>query len=394
MPLPVLKERFKHFTVDFVISLPSFINVHKEICINVMIIVNCFLKYTTFVPMQKIDAVSVNHTWLTEFYQENSAFDSIVSDYDSQFVSNFWKQVCFCMNIDVKLSTAFHSEIDDQTECINQFLKLYLWEWGDWLQTDWSWWVLIAQFVYNNLFWSVISTALFMTIKGFMPHSETEVLYESETVHTPNHNQKLTDTFIHKMAALKTDCQQNICYTQEHMTEQVNCHWNLAPNYQVRDMVWLNTWNIHNSQHPADKLDMKTDEPFQIIQKINVNAYKLKLLFYWKIHNVFNITCIQWACDDPFPDQLYLISFKSDSDEEFKVKEVLNSNMHEKYLIWLIKWTDFNEFTWHQFSDLIECDEALKHFYNHYLNKPSKTHWHKQLAHLENTEFLSWIISG
>ena len=91
---------------------------------------------------------------------------------------------------------------------------------------------------------------------------------------------------------LKIDCQQNIHYTQEHMTEQANHHWNPASNYQVRDMIWLNIWNIHNSWHSADKLNMKADEPFQIIQKINVNAYKLKLLFYWKIYNVFNITHI------------------------------------------------------------------------------------------------------
>ena len=58
-------------------------------------------------------------------------------------------------------------------------------------------------------------------------------------------------------------------------------------------MVWLNIQNIHNDWCSADKLNMKTDEPFWIIQKINVNAYKLKLLFYWKIHNVFNIICIQ-----------------------------------------------------------------------------------------------------
>ena len=45
-------------------------------------------------------------------------------------------------------------------------------------------------------------------------------------------------------------------------------------------MIWLNTQNIHNDWHPADKLNMKTDESFWIIQKINVNAYKLKLLSY------------------------------------------------------------------------------------------------------------------
>ena len=57
-------------------------------------------------------------------------------------------------------------------------------------------------------------------------------------------------------------------------------------------MVWLNTQNIYNDWCSADKLNMKTDELFWIIQKINVNAYKLELPFYWKIYNVFNITCI------------------------------------------------------------------------------------------------------
>ena len=128
MPLPVPEKRFKYFTVDTIINLSLFINIHKKICINVMIIVNCFLKYIIFIPIQKINAVSINHTWLTEFYQENDAFDSIVSDYDFQFVSNFWKQVCFHINIDVKLSTAFHLKTNNQIECTNQFLKLYLQE--------------------------------------------------------------------------------------------------------------------------------------------------------------------------------------------------------------------------------------------------------------------------
>ena len=91
IPLPVPEKRFKYLTVDFITSLPLFTNTHREVYTNVMIIVNHFSKYTTFIPMQKINAVSVNCTWLTEFYQENSAPDSIVSNYNLQFVSNFWK---------------------------------------------------------------------------------------------------------------------------------------------------------------------------------------------------------------------------------------------------------------------------------------------------------------
>ena len=82
----------------------------------------------------------------------------------------------------------------------------------------------MTQFVYNNLFHSSICISSFMAAKGFMPHSGTEVLYESETAHTSNYNQVLTDTFIHKMTVFKTECQQNIHYAQEYIAEQVNCY--------------------------------------------------------------------------------------------------------------------------------------------------------------------------
>ena len=67
-------------------------------------------------------------------------------------------------------------------------------------------------------------------------------------------------------------------------------------------MVWLNTQNIYNNWYSVNKLNMKTDELFWIIQKININAYKLKLLFYWKIYNVFYIICIQQTHNNSLSD--------------------------------------------------------------------------------------------
>ena len=122
---------------------------------------------------------------------------------------------------------------------------------------------------------------------------------------------------------------------------------------------------------------MKIDEIFWIIQKINVNAYKLELSFYWKIHNMFNTTHIQWACENPLSNQQCLMPFKPDSDEKFEVKEVLDSDMHNEHLMWLIKWINFNEFIWHQLSDFTEYDKTLKHFYNCYPDKSDEAHWHE-----------------
>ena len=80
--------------------------------------------------------------------------------------------------------------------------------------------------------------------------------------------------------------------------------------------------------------------------------------------------------------------FESDSDEKFKMKEVLDSDMHNGHPMWLIKWTNFNEFIWYQLSDLTECNETLKHFYNCYSDKSDKAHWCEQLAYLEDMKFL------
>ena len=76
-----------------------------------------------------------------------------------------------------------------------------------------------------------------MIIKSFTLCSGIKILYESELTHTLNYNQKLTDIFICKMTVLKIRCQQNIHYTQEHITEQINHHQNSILNYQIEDIV-------------------------------------------------------------------------------------------------------------------------------------------------------------
>jgi hypothetical protein len=49
--------------------------------------------------------------------------DSIVSDRGPLFVSEFWKAVCHRLQINITLSTAYHPEIDGQTENADLFLE-------------------------------------------------------------------------------------------------------------------------------------------------------------------------------------------------------------------------------------------------------------------------------
>ena len=54
------------------------------------------------------------------------------------------------LGIESKLSTAFHSQIDRQTERINQELEQYLRMFINHRQEQWPEWLGTAKFVYNN----------------------------------------------------------------------------------------------------------------------------------------------------------------------------------------------------------------------------------------------------
>ncbi|SJL07103.1 uncharacterized protein ARMOST_10446 [Armillaria ostoyae] len=71
------------------------------------------------------------------------------------------------------------------------------------------------------------------------------------------------------------------------MKVQYDKHKCLAKEYHARDLVWLDTMNLH-LLHPKKKLDDKRVGPFKVLEKMGMSAYKLKLLPHWKIHPHFN----------------------------------------------------------------------------------------------------------
>ena len=52
--------------------------------------------------------------------------ESVVSDRGPQFAVELTKELNRILGIKTKLSTAFHSQMDGQTECMNQELEQYL----------------------------------------------------------------------------------------------------------------------------------------------------------------------------------------------------------------------------------------------------------------------------
>ena len=76
------------------------------------------------------------------------------------------KELNRILEIRTKLSTAFHSQTDGQTERMNQELKQYLQFFIENRQKDWPEWLAIAEFVVNNKVHTATKVSPFMANYG------------------------------------------------------------------------------------------------------------------------------------------------------------------------------------------------------------------------------------
>lgn len=103
----------------------------------IIIIVNRLIKMKHMIVCHKIcDAEEIDWLFIQHIWSLHSLFTIIVSDWETQFVSEFWKHLTQQLGIQSLLSMAYHSKTDDQTEIINAFLKQYLQAYVSYLQDD------------------------------------------------------------------------------------------------------------------------------------------------------------------------------------------------------------------------------------------------------------------
>ncbi len=174
-------------------------------------------------------------------------------------------------------------------------------------------------------------------------------------------------------------CQQQIALAQSRMEEQANKSRKPAPNYQPKDMVWLNLKNI-TTQRPSKKLDDKWAR-CEVIRRIGNNAYELQLpKGMERLHNVFHTSLLRLDPNDPLPRQQnseqppVIMSDESSGEayEEWEVEEILDSKMMAYgRLVYRVKWLNRQpDRVWYNATGFKNAPEAVEAFHHKYPEKP------------------------
>jgi transposase InsO family protein len=147
-PLPVPSIVWADIGIDFVEALPR---VHGKTVI--LSVVDRFSKYCHFVPLaHPYTAESVAQTFFTDIVRLHGIPQSIVSDRDPVFTSVFWHELLRLMGTKLHMSSAFHPQMDGQTEAANRVIIMYLWCFTGDRPRQWLRWLSWAEYIYNTAY--------------------------------------------------------------------------------------------------------------------------------------------------------------------------------------------------------------------------------------------------
>jgi hypothetical protein len=185
----------------------------------------------------------INHVW-----KLHELSNTIISNRDFQFVSLVWKTVCEALKIDVKLSTAFHFETDDQSEIVNQEMKRYLRSYCNYQQNDWSEWLFMTEFAFNAAIFVFTELFAFMINYEFESRMSFDLVSTEESIKERIFNKKTFD-IIEKMKNIWEFIRKKLINTQKAQKRYADQKRTSTSEYKLENVMWLFTKTLKSKDH-------------------------------------------------------------------------------------------------------------------------------------------------
>jgi len=140
--------------MDFVEGLPV-----SEGYSVILVVVDRQTKYAHFLPVKHpFTAHSIAKTVLDNVIKLHGFPHTIVTDRDKIFLCIFWKELFKLHDTQLLMSSAYHPQMDGQTERVNQCLEIYLRCAVHDSPKKWCQWLSLTELWYNSTFHSALVT--------------------------------------------------------------------------------------------------------------------------------------------------------------------------------------------------------------------------------------------
>jgi translation initiation factor IF-1 len=307
MPLPVPRAPWEDISMDFVLGLPR----TKRGRDSVFMVIDRLSKMPHFIPSHKTDNSShVADLFFNEVVRLHGVPNTIVSNRDAKFLSHFWRTLWYKLGTKLLFSTS-HPQTDGQMEVVNRTLSTML---RAVLKDNLRLWeecLPHIEFVYNRSIHSTTRLSPFMVVHGFNPRAPIGLLPlpPSEIVNLDATQRSEHILKLHETTKLQF--------------EKMNEKYRIAASkgrkevkLEPGDLVWVHLRKDRFPDLRKFKLMPRAAGPFQVLEKINDNVYKLELPPEFGVSPTFNISDLKPYLDEEDELQSRTTPIQEEEDDE------------------------------------------------------------------------------
>jgi hypothetical protein len=349
-PLEIPNRPWISIAMDFITDLPE-----SSGFTCIFVIVDRFSKMCHFIPFENVpSAPDTASAFMKTVFRLHGLPNEILSDRGTQFTSKFWTAVCDALDIKLKFSSPSHHQTNGLTERVNSVIEQYLRCFANYKGSNWSNYLYLAEFSYNNAIQESSNYSPFYANYGFNPRHSPEI---PSNIDVPR-----AEDFVVNLSDLSKELKKNLETASKKQENFANKHRTQAPEFKKNDKVWLNSSLILRNKNK--KLKPRKLGPFKIIKKISPVTYKLDLPKKYRIHPIIHVSELEPYYEDNFnrtqaPPPPVII----DDEEEYEVEKILDKRKHYGKIQYLIKWKGYSlsDASWEPESNL-NCPELIKEF--------------------------------
>ncbi|QRW21153.1 Retrotransposable element Tf2 protein [Rhizoctonia solani] len=145
-PLEVPLYPFHTILYDFITGFPRSQG-HNAI----LVVIDSFSKFGHFIPtLKKVMSKGLADLFVNHIWKLHGLPIKTVSNRGTTFTGKFLRALYQRLGIKPAFSLAYHPESDGQTERVNQFIEFYLRLYVAADHLDWTTWLPLAEYAYNN----------------------------------------------------------------------------------------------------------------------------------------------------------------------------------------------------------------------------------------------------
>ena len=276
-----------------------------------MVVVDRFSKMAHFIACHTTnDASSIANLYFKEIVRLHGIPRSMVSDRDTKFLSHFWLTLWRKFGTHLKFSTTCHPQTDGQTEVTNRTLGTLLRVLVKKSIKGWDELLPHAEFAFNRAPSKATTLSPFQVVYGYNPRTPLDLV----PIPNPTKFSWEAEKRAKEIQELHTKVRERIEKTNEQAKQQANKHRKDA-QFQLGDLVWIHLRKERFPSKRKSKLMPRSDGPFEVIEKIGPNAYKIDLPGEYGVSATFNVADLSpyYDKDDQFPS----LRSNSNQSEEY-----------------------------------------------------------------------------